>query len=259
MGTALVTGSGRKRVGYVIAKHLAGEGHDIAIHYHRSEKSAHENVAELNTLGVKAMAFQADVSAESDVCQLIEKVVQEFGSLDLLVTTSSIWNEISLEDVTAEDVLASFKVNTLGTFLCCQHAGRVMTAQETGGSIVTIGDALMNHPYVNHAAYFTAKGAIPTLTKAFAVELAARNSSIKVNCVLPGPVMFPDDLSAEARQAQTDSTLLQTADEPASLAEAVLFLARNRMLTGCCIELDGGRNVGLENLRRHGDASGSEK
>ena len=127
---ALVTGSGRKRVGYIIAKHLAKSGYDIAIHYHSSDVEAEENVEELRSLGAEVEKFQADVGDESAVKSLIRGVLDKFGSLDVLVTTSSIWNSISLDDVTAKDVMDSFRVNTLGTFLCCQHAGLQMVRQE---------------------------------------------------------------------------------------------------------------------------------
>lgn len=250
MRTAIITGSGRKRVGYEIAKHLALQGFQIAIHYHRSAESARENVAELECMGVRAEAFQADVSNESEVRDLMKQVADGFGSIDALVTTASIWKTIPLRDVSAEDVLRSFQINTLGTFLCCKYAGEVMVGQQTGGSIITIGDALIAHPYVDHAAYFTAKGSIPTLTKTFAVELSAMNPKVRVNCIQPGPVMLPEDLSDEACQNRIESTLVKLADDPQVVAKTVSFLIENPMLTGVCIDLDGGRNVGLENFRR---------
>lgn len=250
---ALITGSGRKRVGYVIAKHLAQAGYNIAIHYHSSEEEAEENVAELRSFGSDVRKFQADVTDESAVESLVRRVVDEFGSLDLLVTTSSIWKSISLDDVTAKDVLDSFRVNTLGTFLCCQHAGRRMVQQELGGNIVTIGDSLIDHPYLDHAAYFTAKGAIPTLTRTFAVELGSRNPKVRVNCIEPGPVMFPEDMPKATRASRIASTLSKSADKPNEVASTVLHFASNSMLTGCCISLDGGRNVAQEHHARTRD------
>ena len=248
--TALITGSGRKRVGYEIAKLLAVEGYNIAVHYHSSAESAAENVQEIRSLGVEADHFQADVSCEEEVVALVENVCQRFGSLDVLVTTSSIWKTIRLDEVSAEDVLRSFRVNTLGTFLPCKYAGMKMVGQDTGGSIVTIGDSLIHHPYTDHAAYFTAKGSIPTLTKCFAVELANGNPNVRVNCIEPGPVMFPKDLPVEKQEAHIKSTLTKTADSPEAVGHTVLFLINNPMLTGCCIPLDSGRNVAHEHIYR---------
>lgn len=248
---ALITGSGRRRVGYVIAKHLARYGYDIAVHYNSASQSATENVEELCDLGVSAQKFKADVTSEPDVRRLVVEIVEAFGSLDVLVTTSSIWKTIPLRDVTAEDVLASFRVNTLGTFLCCKQAGLQMVSQETGGNIITIGDALIEHPYLDHAAYFTAKGSIPTLTRAFAVELASRNPKVRVNCIEPGPVMLPPDLPDGEQEERIASTLVKEADRPESVAQTVLYMINNPMLTGSCITVDGGRNVGQEHRARH--------
>ena len=202
--TVLITGCGRKRLGYVIATELARSGYNTAVHYHRSESDANANVVELEQLGVRAKAFQADVTEEGDVRKLVQDVTDVFGSIDVLVNTSSIWRSIELERVTSNDVLDSFKVNTLGTFLCCQHAGLAMVGQERGGNIVTIGDSLVDHPYLDHAAYFTAKGSIETLTKSFAVELGNRNPKVRVNCIAPGPVMFPEHLDRADRQRVVD-------------------------------------------------------
>jgi pteridine reductase len=241
--TALITGSGRKRLGYVIACQLARRGYDLAIHYHRSEDSASETVRELSKLGVRASAFQADVTDEASVASLFDAVMDRFENLDALVTTSSIWKPIKLEDTTAEDVLASFRVNTLGTFMCCQRAGLIMTRQAAGGAIVTIGDWAIHRPYLDHAAYFTAKGSIPTLTRTLAVELAQRNPRVRVNCIHPGPVMFPDDMSAGEREAVIEATLVKFADRPEWVARTVEYFIDNEFVTGCCLPVDGGRSI----------------
>ena len=74
-----------------------------------------------------------------------------------------------------------------------------MVAQESGGAIVNFGDWAITRPYLNYAAYFASKGSIPTLTRTFAVELASRNPRVRVNAILPGPVMLPPDLPEEER------------------------------------------------------------
>lgn len=248
--TALITGSGRKRLGFEIAKSLAQKGYNIAIHFNQSKVSAQENVAELRQFGVDAEAFQADVSDQAAVDRLTENVILRFSSIDVLVTTSSIWKTIHLEDVTADDLLRSFRVNTLGTFLCCRAVGLAMSKQSSGGCIVTIGDALINHPYLDHAAYFVAKGSIPTLTKALAIELASRNPMVRVNCIQPGPVMFPDDLPKDVQAKRTHATLGKIANDPGSVANAVEFIIKTPMIVGDTLTLDGGRNVGLEHRAR---------
>ncbi len=250
--TALITGCGRSRLGHVIAQHLADLGYNIAAHYNRSEDSAEANVVEYKKRDVDAAAFQADVSDEDDVHQMVDDVLSRFSSIDVLVTTASIWRSIPLEQLTAEEILNNFRVNTLGTFLCCQHVGLAMAKQPDGGNIITIGDSLTNHPYVNYAAYFTSKGAIAGLTRSFAVELANRNPKIRVNCIAPGPVMFPDAMQAEDAKRVTDSTLNKTANHPESVAAAVEFLINSPMMCGVVLPVDGGRNVGREQQSRTG-------
>lgn len=240
---ALITGSGRDRVGNVIAKGLADDGYRIALHYHSSEESALESRDELRASGTSCEAFQANVGDESEVQQMVDHVVAKFGRIDVLVTTSSIWPTETLEETTAASVLKSFEVNTLGTFTVAKAAGLVMVNQEAGGSIVTIGDWKIDRPYLDHAAYFIAKGAIPTLTRMMALELGHRNPKVRVNCIHPGPVMFPPGTSDEERQQLIDSTLVKTADQPEAVTAAVRFFIQNTMVTGSCLPVDGGQHM----------------
>ncbi len=240
---ALITGSGRRRVGNVVATFLAERGFSIALHYHSSAAAAQTTVEEIRATGGECEAYQANVANSHDVDAMIDQVLARFGRLDALVTTASTWDTGSLETVQAEDVLRSFQVNTLGTFLCCRRAGLAMCEQPQGGVIVTVGDWAIERPYLDHAAYFIAKGAIPTLTRTLAVELGHRNPSVRVNCIHPGPVMFPLDTSDTERQALVASTLTKNANCPESVAQAVLALIDNPFVTGVCLPVDGGRTI----------------
>jgi pteridine reductase len=240
---ALITGSGKHRIGNVVATALADRGYNVALHYNRSADEAKETVAELEQKGVRAAAFQADVSKEADVVRLFEETLAAFGRLDVLVTAAAVWQPKPLEDVTAEDVRRQFDVNTLGTFLCCQRAGLIMAKQPEGGAIVTIGDWATARPYPGYAAYFASKGALPTLTRALAVELSRRNPAVRVNCVEPGPVMVPEDLSEHEVKGAVAGTLLKRLGRPENIAQAVVFLVENDYITGICLPVDGGRTI----------------
>lgn len=240
---ALITGSGRMRVGNVIARELAAAGYAVAIHFYRSADAAHRTVAELQEQGIRSAAFQANVSDEDEVHRLFEGVLQEFGRVDVLVNTASRWASQSLESVAAQDILHHFAVDTLGSFLCARRAGLIMAGQEEGGVIVNVGDWAIRRPYRDHAAYFIAKGSIPTLTRVLAVELAHRNPKVRVNCILPGPVMFPPELSRQEQQELVASTLVKMADCPQSVAAAVRFFAESPFVTGACLAVDGGRSI----------------
>lgn len=240
---AIVTGSGKRRVGNVIAESLARRGYALAIHYRSSEKEAQETVAQLKLLGVEAKAFQADLTDETAVTRLIQSVNQQFGRIDVLVHSAAIWSSKPLEQVTADDVKKNLDANTLSTFLCCQQAGLVMVKQPNGGTIITIGDWACERPYLNYAAYFPSKGAIPTLTRMFAVELGTRNPAVRVNGILPGPVMLPPDLPAHEREEAINATLVKREGKPENIAQAVSFLIENDFVTGVCIPVDGGRTI----------------
>ena len=174
---------------------------------------------------------------------MVRDVLGRFGRIDVLVNSAAIWVRKRLEDVTAADVRPHFDANTLGTFLCCQHVGLAMVAQPEGGAIVTLGDWAVERPYLNYAAYFPSKGAIPTLTRMFAVELGTRNPRVRVNCVLPGPVMLPSDLPEAERRQAIAATLVRREGSPENVALAVLALVANDFVTGACLPVDGGRTV----------------
>lgn len=243
MKVALITGSGKRRVGNAVALALAERQYDIALHYNRSADEARQTVEQLERKGVRAAAFQADLAQEDEIARLFDEVQGRFGRLDVLVTAAAIWERKPLEDVTAEDVRRHFEVNTLGTFLCCRRAGLIMAGQPTGGAIVTIGDWATERPYPQYAAYFASKGAIPTITRALAVELAGRNPAVRVNCILPGPVMIPEDLSEHEVKGAIAGTLLKRLGRPENVAQAVVALIENDYITGVCLPVDGGRTI----------------
>jgi pteridine reductase len=240
---ALVTGSGKQRIGWHVAQALAERGYRLALHYRSSVSEGTEALASLRARGVDAIGWQADVTSEDAVHKMVDGTALHFGRLDVLVCCAAIWQQKRFEDVTAADVRRNFDVNTLGTFLCCQRAGLAMVKQPEGGCIVTIGDWAIERPYLNYSAYLTSKGTIPTLTRILAVELASRNPRVRVNCILPGPVMLPADLPPAEKKEAIDATLLKREGTPENIAQAVLALIDNDFLTGAALPVDGGRTI----------------
>jgi pteridine reductase len=240
---ALITGSGKRRVGNVIATMLAARGYQIALHYRHSAAEAQDTVHRLKEQGATAYAFQADVADQSEVDRLFQETLNHFGRLDVLVTAAAVWEPKPLEQVTAEDVRKQFEINALGTFLCCQKGGLIMAGQPEGGAIVTLGDWAVARPYPDYAAYFPSKGAIPAITRTMAVELASRNPNVRVNCILPGPVMLPESLAPGERRRAIAGTLLGRAGRPEHIGHAVIFLVENDFVTGVCLPVDGGRTI----------------
>lgn len=240
---ALVTGSGKKRVGRRVALALAARGYALALHYRTSTAEAAEAVAEIQSQGVPAIAFHADLGDEQAVRHMVASTCEHFGRLDVLVNCAAVWQGKALEEVTAADVRLHWETNTLGSFLCAQQAGLVMVQQVEGGCIVNLGDWADVRPYRDYAAYFLSKGAIPALTRSLAVELGTRNPRVRVNCILPGPVLLPPELTEAQRRRSIEGTLVQREGSPDNVAQAVLFFIDNDFVTGTCLPVDGGRSI----------------
>lgn len=237
---ALVTG-GAIRVGAAIVRKLAAQGYRIAVHANTSLDRAQELVAELKHAGHEAVAFGADLRDEDATRAMIDRIHRHFGQLNALVNSAAVWSPTPLEMTAADDLRRYFEINTVATFICCQHAGEIMQQQESGGTIVNIGDWAVERPYRDYSAYFISKGSIPTLTRVFAIELAPK---VRVNAVLPGPVMLPESVSEAERQRAIAGTLLRRAGKAENVAQAVVALLENDFITGVCLPVDGGRTLG---------------
>jgi pteridine reductase len=240
---ALVTGSGKRRIGRFIADALAERGWALAIHYRNSRDDAEEALAEYTGRGIEALALRADLTSDREARELVQATVHHLGRIDVLVNCASLYPKKPLEDVSADEVRASFEVNVLGTFLCAKNAGLLMVGQAEGGLIVNFGDWAEARPYPNYAAYFASKGAIPALTRSLAVELGTRNPNVRVNCILPGPVLFPPSMPEAEKREAVQATLVKHAGSPEHIARAVIYLVDNDFVTGSCLTVDGGRTI----------------
>lgn len=241
-GVILITGAGKKRLGFHTAKYLGSRGYSIALHYNTSESEAQQSISELIEVGITASLFQADITEQSEVERLGTEVISEMGSLDGLVTTASIWAPTPINEI-SDGIAQQIQVNAIGTILCCQTIGLIMSRQPSGGSIITVGDWAVDQPYQHHVGYFAAKGAVISATRALAVDLAALNPNMQVNCINPGPVLFPDSLDDEARNEIKNETLLKRVNNPTAFAHTVEYFLENPMVTGQVINIDSGRSL----------------
>jgi len=239
----LVTGVGNKRLGWHVAQEAAARGYSVVVQYRESESEAKELVSELTSRNIVAQAFRADFSLRGEASRLLSEVNQTFGSLDVLVHCASTWPKVSLEDTDEELLARTFQDNTISSFMCAKEAGLLFAKQSTGGVIVQVSDWAVHRPYLDHAAYFAAKGSIETLTKVFAKELGVRNPNIRVNAILPGPLAVPDTISEDERRRIVDSTILKRLGKPEHFVQTVFFLIDNDFITGASITVDGGRSI----------------
>jgi len=244
---AWITGSGAARVGQSVAAHFADHGYRIVLHANKSRAEAHTFAAHLQNSGTRTMVVEGAIENPRFGIESVEKIVETFGRIDVLINSAAIWDWKPFEETTAADVQRQFEVNTLGTFLCSQAAGLQMVKQPTGGAIVLIGDWAVHRPYRDFSSYFVGKGAIETMTRSLAIELATRNSRIRVNAILPGPVMLDESISEKKALTILNQSLLKRHGEPHHVSEAAYFLATHEFITGVCLNVDGGRSIYSEN------------
>jgi pteridine reductase len=240
---ALITGSGVARVGRRVAERFREAGFRIVLHAHRSVELAGKLVADWNAEGCTTSLVVGDVSDEQQVRAWRSEIASRFGRLDVLVNSAAIWEPIPLEKATAADFNHFFAINALGTALTNQQFGLMMTQQTHGGAIINIGDWSTIRPYRDFAAYFSSKASVVSITQSMAVELALRNAKVRVNAILPGPVLLSEEVSEQRRQRIIQECLLQREGTPDDVAEAALFLATSPFITGVSLPVDGGRTI----------------
>ena len=241
---AVITGAGKKRIGYFIATEAARQGYSIALHYNTSGTEAARTAQELQEIGApEVRSFQADFSDPSQVDQLAKEILSHFGRVDLLVNTASIWPKRPLAETAYADLKQSFDVNLGSVYMLNKILGLQMTKQPEGGVIINYGDWAIRRPYLNYSAYYAAKGAIPTITAMFARELAAINPKVRVNCIEPGPVMVPDEIGEAEKKEIAKATVLKRLGSPEDVVKATFALVENSFITGTCLAVDGGRTI----------------
>ena len=240
---ALVTGSAH-RVGKAIALELAEQGASIVIHYNSSSDDVvRDTVQDIKSMGVDALAVQADISTAEGVTHLFASTVQHFGGLHILVNSASIFQQRELLDVSLEDWEKTMAINVTAPFLCTQAAAELMRKNTPpGGAIINILDRGAIMPWKEYAHHGVSKAALDMLTKTSAVTLAP---DIRVNAVLPGPVEKPNDMTDEQWQATGDKTLLKRVGYADDVARAVTYLATENYLTGTTLHVNGGRHLAI--------------
>lgn len=238
---ALVTGSAH-RVGKAIALELAARGVDILVHYNSADDSVvRDTVQDIKSLGADANAVQADISTQAGVSRLFEALIGHYGKLDILVNSASIFEKRTLLEVTLEEWQRTMDVNLTAPFLCTQAAVEIMRQNTpVGGVIINILDRGAEMPWPEYAHHGISKAALAMLTRTSAVALAP---DIRVNAVLPGPVMKPENLTDEQWETTGKKTLLQRTGSGEDVARAVAYLVAEPYLTGVTIHVNGGRHL----------------
>jgi 3-oxoacyl-[acyl-carrier protein] reductase len=238
---AIVTGAS-KGIGAGVAKALAAEGAAVVVNYASSKAGADKVVADIQAAGGKAVAVGGDVSKQADAENLVNKAIEHFGRLDILVNNSGVYEFASIETTTEAQYRRMFDVNVLGTILMSQAAVKHLG---TGGSIVNIGSAVTRITPAETAVYSGTKGAVDAITGVLARELGPRG--IRVNSVNPGMVITEGVQTAGFAGSDFETwaasqTPLGRVGKVEDIAPIVTYLATDdaRWLTGEVILASGG-------------------
>lgn len=240
--TAIITG-GAGAIGAAIARGFAAVGASVAI-ADRNGPGAEAVVAELAAQGGDVLAIPTDVTDETSVDASVQRVVDRWGRVDVLVTCAGFGSRGAALDYERERFASILDTNVTGMFLCCRAAGRVMCVAGRG-SIVNIASIAGLVGYPGNPAYIASKGGVVQLTRALAVEWAA--SGVRVNAIAPGVIEAPGVAAQIAREPAFYEAFrakhpIGRFGQPGEIVGPALFLASDAasFVTGHILAVDGG-------------------
>lgn len=236
---ALVTGAGR-RIGRAIATALGRDGWAVAVHYRSSAEAAESTVAAIAAAGGRAVALQADLSAETETAALLPRAVEALGALGCLVNNAAVFEPDMPQTATRDSWDRHLGTNLRAPLVLSQAFARQLPG-DAGGAIVNLLDQRVWSLTPYFASYTVSKMGLWTLTRTMALALAPR---IRVNGIGPGPALPSPRQSDDQFARQSAGVPLGRGTTPEEIAEAVQFILAAKAMTGQMIALDGGQHLG---------------
>ncbi|MFV5991368.1 SDR family oxidoreductase [Streptomyces sp. NPDC056231] len=250
---ALVTGA-NSGIGKATAIGLGRAGADVVVNYVAGREEAEQVVEEISGFGVRAMAYEADVSQEDQVVGMIERMVQDFGTIDILVANAGLQRDAPFTEMTTAQWQKVLDVNLTGQFLCAREAtkeflrrGVVPEVSRAAGKIICMSSVHQVIPWAGHVNYAASKGGVHMMMETLAQELAPHR--IRVNAIAPGAIRTPINRSAwDTPDAEKDLLQLipyRRVGDPDDIAHAVVGLASDLMdyVVGTTLYVDGGMTL----------------
>ncbi|MEV7184492.1 SDR family oxidoreductase [Kitasatospora sp. NPDC093102] len=250
---ALVTGA-NSGIGKATAIALGRFGADVVVNYVAGKEAAEEVVREIQSFGVRAYAHEADVSQEDQVVAMIARVVEEFGTVDIMVANAGLQRDAPVTGMTLAQWHKVLDVNLTGQFLCAREAakefmrrGVVPEVSCAAGKIICMSSVHQIIPWAGHVNYAASKGGVLMMMQTLAQELAPHR--IRVNAVAPGAIRTPINRSAwetpEAEEALLRLIPYRRVGDPEDIANAVAVLASDFMdyVVGSTLYVDGGMTL----------------
>jgi len=250
---ALVTGA-NSGIGQAVAVALAQAGADVVVNYVSHPEAADATVKEISSQGVNAYAHQADVSREDQVQAMFRKMIQEFGTIDILVSNAGLQKDSPIDDMTLADWQLVINVNLTGQFLCAREAIREFKRRGirpeisvAAGKIICMSSVHEVIPWAGHVNYATSKGGVMMMMKSIAQEVAPWR--IRVNSICPGAIRTPINTQAwstpEAYRKLMKLVPYKRIGEPNDIGHTAIWLASDYSdyIHGASIFVDGGMTL----------------
>jgi 3-oxoacyl-[acyl-carrier protein] reductase len=240
--TILVTGAS-KGIGAACARLFGELGAGVCVHFHRDERGAGEVVDAIRSRGSDSIAVRADLSRWEEAEVLATRAEEALGPLDVAVVNHGIWKEAPIDTMTRAEYDETLDANLRGYFSVAQAASRRMKTRR-GGRIVLVASTAGQRGEARHAHYAATKGAIISLTKSLAAELA--KDGVLVNCVAPGwvatPMAEPTLKSPKEREKVLATIPLGRVATPEEVAGPIAFVSSDwaSFVTGEVLNVNGG-------------------
>src|SRR5690554_44257 len=238
--TAIITGASRG-IGRGIAKVFAQQGANVAFTYSSSIQAAQELENELATYGIKVKGYQSDAADFNQAQTLVDEVVKEFGTVDILINNAGITKDNLLMRISEEDFDKVIEVNLKSVFNMTKAVQRIMLKNKSG-SIINMSSVVGVKGNAGQTNYAASKAGVIGFSKSVALELGSRN--IRCNVIAPGFIEteMTDKLSSEIVEGWRNSIPLKRGGTPEDVANVCVFLASDMSayVTGQTINVDGG-------------------
>ncbi|MFH1613926.1 MAG: SDR family oxidoreductase [Planctomycetota bacterium] len=241
--TAIITGSTGK-LGSAITLALARKGCRCICHYNTNSKYARQLTSQINSLGQKAFAVQADLTDPHRIESLFDDSTPAKNA-NILINSAAIFLRQPVADVQYQDTQKLISLNLIAPILLSSRFARNVEcnfpdAEKPVAKIINLADIAAIRPWPDYPAYCSSKAGLIAATRALAKALAPR---MTVNAVAPGIVSWPENFSDQQKQRQIEMTPAGRTAAVEEITSTVLFLLHNDYITGQVIAVDGGRAI----------------
>ncbi|MFF1782090.1 SDR family oxidoreductase [Streptomyces virginiae] len=250
---ALVTGA-NSGIGLATAVALGRAGADVVVNYVAGADEAEKVVAQIKGFGVRSYAHEADVSDEDQVVAMVARMMEEFGTIDIMVANAGLQRDASVTEMSLAQWQKVIDVNLTGQFLCAREAakefmrrGVVEEVSRSAGKIICMSSVHQIIPWSGHVNYASSKGGVGMLMQSLAQELAPHR--IRVNAIAPGAIRTPINRDAwSTPEAEADLLRLipyRRVGDPEDIANAVVAVASDLLdyVVGTTLYVDGGMTL----------------